>query len=88
MHPNNHGKMKTSTTSKLLVAVVTLQGLILLGQWTGSGHVSPAHAQIPDAAGHRQQMIEEIKSLGTKVDAMVELLKSGEVRVRTEAEKK
>jgi hypothetical protein len=79
---------KTSTTSKLLLAVVALQGLILAGQWTGSGPVSPAHAQIPDAAGQREKIIDELKTLNGKVDVMVELLKSGEVRVKTEAEKK
>jgi hypothetical protein len=88
MNTDNNARPKTSTTSKLLVAVVALQGLILMGQWTGSGPVSPAHAQIPDAASQREKVIDELKTLNGKMDAMVELLKSGELRVRTEAEKK
>jgi len=84
----NNTTPKASATSKLLVAVVVLQGLILAGQWTGSGPISPAHAQIPDAAGQREKMIDELKTLNGKMDAMVELLKSGEIRVKADAEKK
>jgi hypothetical protein len=69
-------------SSRLLVAVVILQGLLLIGQWTGTGPVTPAYAQIENGTGQRAQIIEEIKSLNGKVDRLVELLKSGELQVK------
>ena len=56
--------------------------MILLGQWTGSGPLTPAHAQIPDAGGQRNQIIEELRSLNAKVDRLAETLRSGEVQVK------
>jgi hypothetical protein len=74
-------------TSKLLVAVIVLQSLILISQWTGQSPVTPAYGQIPDAGGQRQQIIDELKTLNGKMDQMMTTLKSGEVQVRA-AEKK
>ena len=73
------------SASKLLVVVAVLQGLILLGQWTGSGPLTTAHAQIPDAGGQRLQIIEELRSLNAKVDKLAETLRSGEVQVKVVA---
>jgi len=69
-------------TSKLLVAVIVLQSLILISQWTGNSPVTPAYGQIPDAGGQRQQIIDELKTLNGKMDRMMDTLKSGEVQVR------
>jgi hypothetical protein len=69
-------------TSKLLVAVIVLQTLILVSQWTGQSPVTPAYGQIPDAGGQRQQIIDELKTLNGKMDKMVDTLKSGEIQVR------
>jgi len=74
-----------NTSSKLLAVIVVLQGLILLGQWTGSGPVTPAMAQIPDAGGQRIQIIEELRSLNAKVDKLADTLRSGEVQVKVVA---
>ena len=71
-----------SVSSKLLVAVIVLQSLILISQWTGQSPVTPAFGQIPDAGGQRQQIIDELKTLNGKMDRMHETLKSGEVQVR------
>ena len=68
--------------SKLLIAVIVLQTLILVSQWTGQSPVTPAYGQIPDAGGQRQQIIDELKTLNGKMDRMTETLKSGEVQVR------
>ena len=68
--------------SKLLVAVIVLQSLILISQWTGSSPVTPAYGQIPDAGGQRQQIIDELKTLNGKMDRLADTLKSGEVQVR------
>jgi hypothetical protein len=69
------------TSSRLLAAVVVLQGLILASLWT-KGPVTPAHAQIPDAGGQRAMMIDELKKMNDKMDKMSDLLRSGEVQVR------
>ena len=68
--------------SKLLVAVLVLQGLLLMGQWTGQGPVTPAHAQIPDAGAQRNHMVEELKGINAKLDKLAQILESGKVQVR------
>lgn len=78
-------------TNKLLVAVVALQGLILIGQWSGgTSMLSTAHGQIPDPANRQMQMIDELKSVNSKLDELIGLLKDGDLQVRvakTEEEK-
>jgi hypothetical protein len=64
------------------VAVLVLQGLVLMGQWTGQGPVTPAHAQIPDAGGQRQQMVDELKGINSKLDKLTHALESGSIQVR------
>ena len=78
--------------SKLLVAVIALQGLILIGQWTGGGAamLSSAHAQVPDPANRQMQMIDELKQLNGKMDELIGVLRSGDLQVKvakTEEEK-
>jgi hypothetical protein len=68
-------------SSKLLVAVLVLQGLVLMSQWTSHGPVTPAHAQIPDAGGQRRQILDELRSLNQKIDRLVQTLESGKVQV-------
>jgi hypothetical protein len=75
-------------TTKLLVAVIVLQTLILVSQWTGSSPVTPAYGQIPDAGGQRQQIIDELKTLNGKMDSLTNTIKSGEVQVRVPKEDK
>lgn len=69
-------------TQKLLVVVIALQGLLLLGQWTGSGYLTSANAQVPDPANRQMQMIEELKNLNDKMDQVIGILKGGEVQVK------
>ena len=72
-------------TNKLLVTVIALQGLILIGQWSGSASLlSTASAQIPDPANRQMQMIDELKSLNGKMDELIALLKGGDLQVRVE----
>ena len=73
-------------STKLLVAIIVLQSLILVSQWTGHGPVTPAYGQIPDAGGQRQQIIDELKMLNGKMDRVAEKL-NGELTVKV-AEKK
>ena len=76
--------------SKLLIAVIVLQSLILISQWSHKPSVmeSTAYGQIPDAGGQRQQIIDELKTLNGKMDRMVDTLKSGEVQVRVPKDEK
>ena len=69
-------------TNKLLAVIIVLQGLVLLGQWTGSGYLTSAHAQIPDPANRQMQMVDELKNLNSKMDQMLEVLKSGDLQVK------
>ena len=69
-------------TQKLLVVVIALQGLLLLGQWTGHGYLTSANAQVPDPANRQMQMIEELKTINGKLDQLVGILKDGEVQVK------
>ena len=70
-------------TSKLLVAVVALQGLILIGQWSGGTSMVPtAHGQVPDPANRQLQMIDELRQLNRKMDELVGILRSGDLQVK------
>ena len=69
-------------TNKLLVGVLVLQGLILIGQWTGTGYLTSAQAQIPDPANRQMQMVDELKELNTKMDKLVGILEGGDLQVK------
>jgi hypothetical protein len=78
-------------TSKLLVAVIVLQSLILVSQWSRQSTSileSTAFGQIPDAGGQRQQIIDELKTLNGKMDGLMSTLKSGDVQVKVPKEDK
>jgi len=70
-------------TSKLLVAVIALQGLILIGQWSGGTSIlSTAQGQVPDPANRQMQMIEELKLINGKMDELMQVLRSGDLQVK------
>lgn len=75
--------MKSS--SRWLGVVVGLQGLILLGQWTGGPRISTAEAQIVDPGAQRIAMIDELKKTNDKLDRIVNLLESGKLQVASPA---
>jgi hypothetical protein len=77
--------MNTTTATKLttpraLTAVLLLQGLILVGQWTGQPSSAAARAEgrgeSMDPAAQRQQTVDELKSVNTKLDRVVSLLEA------------
>jgi len=69
-------------TNRLLVGVLALQGLILIGQWTGTGYLTTAQAQVPDPANRQMQMIDELKELNNKMDKVVTILQGGDLQVK------
>jgi hypothetical protein len=70
-------------TTKLLTVVLVLQSVMLLGQWLGvPSPVTPAHAQIPDAGGQRNAMIDELRQVNAKLDKLAAYLESGKLEVR------
>ncbi len=75
--PRNYGP--------LLVGVLALQGIILLGQWTGyhaASSLPTASAQIPDSGALRMQTVDELKSINAKLDKLVDLFQSGNLQVK------
>ncbi len=77
-------------TQKLLIAVVVLQSMILLGQWTGSSVAAPRPAEAQErngpgllASGNRDlAVVEELKSLNAKMDKIAASLESGKLQVQ------
>jgi len=71
-------------STKLLVIIAVMQGLTLVGQWMGQpSMVSTAQAQVPDSGAQRERMIDEMKSMNSKLDRLVSLLESGSVQVKS-----
>jgi hypothetical protein len=75
-------------TQKLLTAMIALQALTLVGLWTGQPMSNSATAAIPDPGAQREQMVEQQKATNEKLDRLIDLLKSGDLKVKVEAEKK
>jgi hypothetical protein len=78
-----------SHTNKFLVAVVVLQGLMILGQWSSQG--GTAHAKpdnLPDPGARQLQMIDELKAISTKLDRLNTTLERGDLQVKVKKEEK
>ncbi len=70
-------------TNRLLVGVIVVQGLMLVGWWSGRpAYESVALAQVPDAGAQRIAMIEELKALNAKIEHLNAFLEDGQLRVR------
>lgn len=71
-------------SNKLLTAVVILQGLILVGQWTGQSAVRPANADVtlPDPSARQLAMVEELKGVNARLDKLIGVLQSGDLQVK------
>ena len=79
--------MNANAPRKLLTAVLALQALTLLGLWTGQPRVTSASAAIPDPGAQREAALTEQKATNEKLDKLLKLLTSGEVRVTVEDSK-
>jgi hypothetical protein len=69
-----------SKTTKLLTALVVLQGLTLAGIWSNQNILPQAHAQ-SDPGSQRLQQLDELKTISGKLDRIAGLLESGKVQV-------
>jgi hypothetical protein len=70
-------------SSRWIILILVLQIMILLGQWVGQPTLPRAQAQIPDAAAQRNQIIDGIKTTNDKLDHLITLFESGDVRIKT-----
>jgi len=77
-------------SSKLLAVVIVLQSLILLGQWAGQPAASTARADttLPNPSERQMAMLDELKTMNGKLDRLVGLLQSGDMKVKVEVERK
>lgn len=75
-------------THKLLTAMIGLQVLTLLGLWTAQPQMSSATAAIPDPGAQREAMVTEQKATNEKLDSLIELLKSGDIKVKVDSKEK
>lgn len=70
----------------MLTILALLLGLQLWTSWTqqSTAFVPEVHAQggLPSPAGQRKEMIDELKKNNKKLDEMMKLLKSGDVKVK------
>ena len=70
-------------TTKLLTAIIVLQSLLLLGQWSGRGPVTPAFGQgVPDPGAQRLEMVAQLKDLNGRMDKLIDFMQSGNLQVR------
>jgi hypothetical protein len=79
---------KSTTTQKLLTGVLALQVLTVLGLWTGQPHATNANAAIPDPGAQREAMVEQQKVTNDKLDKLIDLLKSGDLKVKVNSDGK
>jgi hypothetical protein len=68
--------------TKAWVLVISLQVLILLGQWVGLPAIPHASAQIPDSGAQINSVIEELKAANAKLDHISDALDSGKLQVK------
>jgi len=81
--------MRNNTTNKLLAAVVVMQGLVLLGQWTGqpnAGREARADVTIADPAARQLAMVDELRAMNGKMDKLISLFQNGDAQVKVKAD--
>jgi hypothetical protein len=71
-------------SSKLLAVVIVLQGLILVGQWAGQPAASTARADItlPNPGERQLAIIDELKTVNSKLDKIYGALTGGDMTVK------
>ena len=70
-------------TNRMLGVVITLQVVILAGQWLQGPTMLPAaRADLPNAQADRQAMLDEQKATNAKLDQIVSILQAGNLQVK------
>jgi hypothetical protein len=70
-------------SNRLLVIIVALQLMIVAGQWLEGPKMLPtAQAEPFNAGADRQAMIDQMKSVDSKLDSIVSILNSGNLQVK------
>jgi len=71
-------------SNRILGVILSLQMLILAGQWLGGpGYLTSAQAQLATDPGRdRQQLIDEARKTNDKLDKLVGILSSGDLQVK------
>jgi hypothetical protein len=71
-----------STNTRILTIVLTLQGLILLGQWTsGAFYQTPAAAAFGDTGDRIVELVDQQKQTNQKLDKLIGILEGGNLQV-------
>lgn len=70
-------------TSKMLGFVIVMQAVILIGQWTGQPAVRSAKADVslPNPGERQLAILDELKSLNSKMDHLISITQSGDMKV-------
>lgn len=71
------------TTNKLLAVVIVLQALLLAGQWVGqpSANLAKADVTLGNPGERQMAMVDELKTLNGKMDRLIGVMTSGDVKV-------
>lgn len=71
------------TDMRILTIILVLQGLILLGQWTGGAfYQTPAKAALGDTGERIVEMVDQQKQTNQKLDKLIGILEGGNLQVR------
>jgi hypothetical protein len=70
--------------SKWLAAILVMQGMILIGQWTGNRSTLPTAmaGDVPNPAARQMELLDEMKSTNTKLDKIISLMEGGDLQVK------
>lgn len=74
--------MSNKSIARMMVGVMVLQAMVLFSLWTGNT-LPAASAQVPDPGAQRLQQLDELRQINTKLDKLTDLLRSGEIQVKT-----
>lgn len=82
--------MNPSTTQKLLTGVLILQGLFVAGHWLGQPNMAQARGEmnLPNPSERQLQMVDELKTVNTKLDKLIAALTTGEMQVKVVKDEK
>lgn len=70
-------------SSKMLAFVLALQVVIVLGQWLGqpAARTASADVNIPNPGERQLAILDELKTLNSKMDHLLSLVQSGDMKV-------